>query len=112
LRLRKSQIKRKSKQEIARLLLSHSASLFGREIVDAIEFGDLALVQLLHNEHGASLDDKSAYGLTPVQTAIRHSFDNIVKFLIYYRVKLEGREVYDAIITERPDKLIEYLKSH
>jgi ankyrin repeat protein len=112
LRLEKSQIESKSKQEIARLLLSHGASLFGGEMVDAVEFGDLALVQLFHDEHGASLDDKSAYGLTPVQTAIRHGFDDIVKFLIDYGAKLEGREVYDAIIAERPDELIEYLKSH
>ncbi|KAH6718728.1 ankyrin repeat-containing domain protein [Leptodontidium sp. MPI-SDFR-AT-0119] len=101
-----------SKPQIARLLLHHGAKLFGGEMVNAVELGDLALVRLLHSEHGASLDDKSVYGLTPVQTGIRHNFDDIAKFLIDSGAKLEGREISDAIIAKRPDEFLEYLESH
>lgn len=107
--LHEGQPMRRSKAQVARLLLSYGAMLFGREMVDAVELGDIGLVRLLHYR-GACLEELSVHGLSPLRQAIRCGFNHIAKFLIDVGAKTERLDIMTAIVAESPDELLEYLK--
>ena len=70
----------------------------------------MAVVRLLLDS-GASLNERSPFGLTPLQTALRLGFDEISRVLLRSGAKLMGGEAVDAIRGENGE-LLDYLLEH